>query len=258
MVGPLDLKADGHIHTRLCNHARGTMEQYIESALALGLQRITFLEHLEVNIRYDHRTWLRAEDLDIFFQTGKKLAQKYRHRILIKLGLEVGLNPRAMEAIRRRLSYYPCDTIGLSYHFYLHNGRHYNMVSQRHENLAALAEVGQDVVITDYLSGLAHGIQELPCSVVCHLDAVLRHFPHRRFNQNHQRQIEALLVLMKKRGTALEINTSGFAIGNEPYPSKRIVHSAIEAGIPLVAGSDAHRPEDVGRYFDRLPEWLQQ
>ena len=31
---------------------------------------------------------------------------------------------------------------------------------------------------------------------------------------------------------------------------------AVERGIPLSAGSDAHRPEDVGRYFDRLPAYL--
>ncbi len=255
---PVNLKADGHIHTRLCNHARGTMQQYVESALALGLHQITFLEHLEIGIHYDHRTWLRDEDFDVFFSEGKKLAEKYRDQILIKLGLEVGLNLQAMDAIRQRLIHYPWDTIGLSYHFYYHNGRHYNMVSRRHENLAALAEIGQDSVISDYFAGLIHGLQSLPCSVVCHLDAVLRHLPHRRFNQSHQLQIDALLALMKEKGTALEINTSGFAIRNQPYPCKRIIRSAIESGIPLVAGSDAHRPEDVGRFFDLLRQWLQQ
>ncbi len=255
---PVDLKADGHIHTRLCNHARGEMVEYVESAIALGLHQITFLEHLEVEIHYDHRTWLRDEDFDVFFGEGKRLAEKYSDRILIKLGLEVGLNPRAMDTINQQLLRYPWDTIGLSYHFYHHNGRHYNMVSRRHENLAALAEIGQDSVISDYFSVLIHGVRSLPCSVVCHLDAVLRHFPHRRFNRSHLLQIDTLLALMKEKGTALEINTSGFAIRDEPYPCKKIIRSAIESGLPLVAGSDAHRPKDVGRFFDRLPQWLQQ
>ncbi|MCK5323822.1 MAG: hypothetical protein KAJ45_06725, partial [Desulfobulbaceae bacterium] len=30
----------------------------------------------------------------------------------------------------------------------------------------------------------------------------------------------------------------------------------VELGIPLAPGSDAHRPEDVGRCFDRLPNLL--
>jgi len=254
----VNIKADGHIHTRLCNHARGTMQQYVESALALGLAQITFLEHLEVDIRYDHRTWLRDEDFDIFFREGKRLAKKYKDQILIKLGLEVGINLQAMDVIRQQLIGYPWDTIGLSYHFYPHNGRHYNMVSRRHENLAALAEIGQDSVMSDYFAGLIHGVRSLPCSVVCHLDAVLRHSPHRRLNRSHRLQIDTLLALMKEKGTALEINTSGFAIRNEPYPCKSIIRSAIESGIPLVAGSDAHRPEDVGRFFNRLPAWLQK
>ena len=232
--------------------------EYVESAIALGLHEITFLEHLEVDIRYDYRTWLRDEDFDVFFHQGKSLADKYRDQILIKLGLEVGINLQAMDVIRQHLIRYPWDTIGLSYHFYPHNNRHYNMVSRRHENLTALAEIGQDLVTSDYFAGLIHGVRSLPCSVVCHLDAVLRHLPHRRFNRSHQHQIETLLALMKKKGTALEINTSGFAIRNEPYPCKKIIRSAIESKIPLVAGSDAHRPEDVGRFFDRLPAWLQK
>ena len=252
----IDITADGHIHTRLCNHARGDLEDYVVSARNLGLRQITFLEHLEVDIHSDHRTWLRDEDFVEYFRVGKQLKEKYRDQITIKLGVEVGLNLSGISELKQQLARYPWDSIGLSFHFYSHNGRHYNMVSRRQENLLALAEVGIDLVIDDYLKGLIHGVQHLPCTKVCHLDAVLRHYPHLRFNTNHQQLIDELLLLMQNKGTALEVNTSGFSIRNEPYPCKRIVCRAIELGIPLVAGSDAHRPEQVGRFFDRLPYWL--
>ena len=39
---------DYHIHTLLCNHAQGSMESYIRSAINLGMSEICFLDHLTV------------------------------------------------------------------------------------------------------------------------------------------------------------------------------------------------------------------
>mgnify|MGYP001764866673 FL=1 len=70
--------------------------------------------------------------------------------------------------------------------------------------------------------------------------------------------IDILLSLVKDRRMCLEINTSGLPIRGEPFPSSPILRKAINLGIPLVAGSDAHRPEDVGRQFDRLEDYVRQ
>ena len=43
----IDLRTDGHVHTSLCNHASGTMEEYVKAAIGKGLEAIVFLEHLE-------------------------------------------------------------------------------------------------------------------------------------------------------------------------------------------------------------------
>ena len=232
------------------------MEAYVLAALEQGLRQITFLEHLEVDIHSDHRTWLRDKDFTTYFQTGKKLQQQYRGQLTIKLGVEAGLNLSAINELQSQLAKYPWDAIGLSYHFYPYNDRHYNMVSRRQENLRPLVECGIDRVLDTYFHGLISGLQQLPCSKICHLDAVLRHYPHLRFNTNHLQRIDELLLLMQEKTTALEINTSGFSIRNSPYPDIHIVRRAIDLGIPLVAGSDAHRPEQVGRFFKKLPDWL--
>lgn len=257
MLLPIDITADQHIHTCLCNHASGEMEEYVEFAVSRGLRQITFLEHLEVDIQCDQRTWLRTKDFHRYFRRGKQLAEEYKNRIEIKLGIEVGLNPQAMDTITKQLAKYPWETLGLSYHYFSWNGRHYNMVSRRKENLRPLGQAGVERVVSGYFSGLILGVQHLPCSMVCHLDAVLRHLPDRFFSETHWEMIERLLALIQSKKLSLEINTSGFALREEPYPCKRIIHRAMELEIPLVAGSDAHRPDQVGRYFDRLPQWLQ-
>ena len=60
------------------------------------------------------------------------------------------------------------------------------------------------------------------------------------------------LIALHETGTAFEINTAGLRkpIG-ELYPAMGFLSLARQAGIPLVIGSDAHAPEEVGEGFDR-------
>jgi histidinol-phosphatase (PHP family) len=96
----------------------------------------------------------------------------------------------------------------------------------------------------------------LDCDVLCHLDAVLRHLPGIRFNEEHRRLIGVLLDGMRAKGVALEINTSGFDYRGEAFPAPWIIAEALQRGITLRAGSDAHRPSEVGRHFEQLPGYL--
>ncbi len=256
MPAPLDPGSDGHIHTRLCNHAVGTMEEYVRAAVERGLHTMTFLEHLEVGIHSSPRTWLTDTDFEEYFREGARLKAVYGDRITIRLGVEAGFNPREPDRLRAALRRHPWEWIGLSYHFYLVGDRHCNLVSRRRENLDRLTGVGIDRVVTDYLDGLLAGLGIVRPDVLCHLDAVLRHHPDIRFNDSHHRQIDTLLATMAEQGVALEVNTSGYPIRNHPFPGPGIICRAMALRIPLVAGSDAHRPDDVARYFDRLPGYL--
>lgn len=254
---PIDLKTDSHIHTSLCNHASGSMEEYVRTAIVRGLRTIVFLEHLEAEIIYGERTWLTEADFILYLEEGERLRKKYVDRISIKLGVEVGHNPLAMNTLRDRLALHAWDQVGLSYHFFFTGSHHLNMVSRKRHNIEALAAVGADKVIAQYFSGLIQALHSFDnVTVLCHLDAVLRHFPDLRFSDAHREQIDQLLHLVRQKNIRLEINTSGYDLRNEPYPGRRIIRKAVQLGIPLTAGSDAHHPEQVGRYFDLLPAYL--
>lgn len=248
----IDLSGDHHIHTRLCNHARGEMEEYVQAAISKGLLSMTFLEHLECGICYDHRTWLTDKLFAEYFREGKRLQEKYAGRIGVRLGVEVGYNPAAVPQLREMLARYPFEHVGLSYHFYFDGNRHLNMVSRRQDNIDALAAIGTNRVLDEYFNGLIRACSELPCNKICHLDAGLRHLPELCFTKRHREQVEQLLVLMQKKMIALEVNTSGIELRSRPYPAEDIVNRANELKIPLIAGSDAHRPDQVGRYFVQL------
>ncbi len=253
----VDLTADKHIHTRLCRHAEGTMKDYVEAALRAGLRKITFLEHLEVNIHTRRQSWLTMDDFAEYFRRGRRLQKKYRSRIDIGLGVEAGYNSQAIESLQQSLARYPWDTIGLSYHFYPLGGLHYNMVGRNREHIAALKEKGLNKVAEDYFSGLIQALEYITCDTICHLDAVMRYVPAFQFTRSHLLLIDTLLQSMQAKGVALEVNTAGYTIRDHPHPCPQITKKAIRLSIPLVVGSDAHHPSQVGRYFDRLPDWFQ-
>ncbi len=254
---PVDLSIDGHIHTRLCNHATGEMEDYVKAAIGKGLRKIIFLEHLELDIQTPERIWLRPEDFEYYFAEGNRLRQHYRDSLEITLGMEVGLNPANLAGLDALVRSYPCEHVGLSYHFMFDGVQHLNMVSQRQENVIALAKLGVDKVLTSYFEGLQQGVATISnLKVVCHLDAVLRHYPNLEIKESHWLQIEALLDTMAAGNVALEINTSGFALPGEPYPKRELIRLAQQKNICCVAGSDAHCPQQVGRFFSKIPALL--
>jgi histidinol-phosphatase (PHP family) len=253
----LDLKTDGHVHSRLCHHAVGEMEEYVQAACDKGLERLIFLEHYEAGINYFETTWLTPADFEVYFATGRVLQQRYRGRLEIGLGVEVGYNPDRVDETITFLRRYPWDRIGLSFHFMAYEGRHLNLLSRKEENMAEFSRLGVAGVVSAYLEGLRVAVGQLPATVLCHLDAALRHHPEINFNAGHRQQMIAILETLAARGIALEINTSGFDHPRqEPYPAFWLIGQAVDLGVRLVAGSDAHRPQDVGRYFERLPQLL--
>ena len=252
----IDIKTDGHVHTRYCHHAVGEMDEYARAAIERGLDKIVFLEHFEAGINYFQPTWASKEDFKLFRKEGESLKEKYSGTLEIGLGVEVGYNPKCVKETIDFLDRYDWDRIGISYHFLHANGQHLNMVSSRKINLDTLEQIGIDKVIRTYYQDLNEAVELLPGTVLCHLDAVLRHYPGLRFTDEHNQIAKDLLLNVAEKKMALEVNTSGFKLRNEPFPALPLLKEAIRLGIPLAAGSDAHKPEDVGRYFDRLPELL--
>ena len=254
----IDVLCDNHVHTCLCHHATGTMEEYVLAAIKKGLRRLVFLEHMESGIEYFDTTWLSEQDFDAFFREGDRLRERYHGTLEIGLGVELGFNPICKDELLERIRKRTWDQIGISFHYYRHPDfpYHLNLVSRKKWNIEAISQAGCDQVLHQYFDTLIDAVHCLPGTLLCHLDAGLRYLPDLCFSQGHIDKIAALLDTVKAKGMHIEINTSGIALRGEPFPSARFVKMAINRRIPLVAGSDAHRPDDVGRYFDRLPDFL--
>ena len=231
------------------------MEEYVLSAIDKGLRELVFLEHMEAGVNYFETTWLTEDDFDRYFAEGERLRARYGDAIQISLGVEVGYSPTHKEELLKRLNSRTWDRIGISYHFmaHPHGGHDLNLVSRKEKNIRAIAKIGTEKVLNNYFTTLTEAVEFLPGTVLCHLDAALRYQPDISINkQDHLQQIQTLLKAVKANNMALEINTSGFAIRDTPFPAPFIIDEALALEIPLLPGSDAHRPEDIGRFFNRL------
>ncbi|MBU0481177.1 MAG: histidinol-phosphatase HisJ family protein [Proteobacteria bacterium] len=245
----INLKSDSHIHTSLCGHAFGTMEEFVRAGIAAGLTEMFFLEHLEIGINYFEKTWLSEEDFDEYFREGRRLREKFADRIRIGLGVEVGYNPDEKQAILNVLAARNFDRVAVSYHFMKAGDRHLNLVSRKHDNIEGLGRLGVAKVLTAYFETLQEAIGTVPAEMVCHLDAAMRYHPEIKLEASHHRQIEKILDLMAKKGVALEVNFSGCRMRGVVFPEPEIIRKAVKKGITLLAGSDAHVPEHVGQFI---------
>ncbi|PID75470.1 MAG: restriction endonuclease [Deltaproteobacteria bacterium] len=254
LVEPSDLFSDHHVHTFLCGHAQGSMEEYVLEAVKKGLRVITFLEHMEEGIVSRWPSWLSEEDFDYYFSEGRRLQQKYADKIRIRLGVECGYNSDSRDRLRQRLAAREWDEIGISCHFLLLPGEreHINLLSKREENLRRFAGLDCSELFRRYIANLSEAVTCLNGTVLCHLDAALRWVPGHRLNDRHYQEIDDLLALISARGMALEINTSGIAIRGEPFPNRQILGLAKKHDLRFVLSSDAHKPEDVGNHFSRF------
>lgn len=68
---------------------------------------------------------------------------------------------------------------------------------------------------------------------------------------------EPALRAMAEEGLFLDVNTAGLRkpVG-EVYPAPALLNRALELGIGVVLGSDAHRPEEVGFAFAKTQDLL--
>lgn len=231
------------------------MEEYVQAAIRMGLKKIVFLEHMEEGISYTSgKTWLSEKDFDYYFSEGERLRTEYKNTIEIGLGVECGYNPDSGDTLKKRLAGRHWDQVGISCHFLKIEGavHHLNLFSSKKENILSAMQIGAEKLLSRYFTTLIEAVRDLPGTMLCHLDGALRFLPGISLNESQYILIDELLQAVSKKAMAIEINSSGLAIRKEQFPNRRIVAMAKCYDIPFVLGSDAHKPDEVGRYFDRV------
>lgn len=233
---------DYHIHTKLCGHAEGEMEEYVQAARAQSLQEMGFSDHLPM-LKWAHPEYaMPFTALAEYIQHVHTLQRQYPD-IQIKLGIEADYYSSAEEqATRELLAQYPFDYVYGSVHFIegwaIDDPRHLAEWQQRDVN----------AVYVQYFTLLQQAIRSRIFDIIGHFDLVKK-FGHRP-TIDLSDLIESTVRCCKEQEVVVEINTAGLRKPvNEMYPSVHILRLLKDYAVPIVLGSDAHTPYDVARDF---------
>ena len=81
---------DYHLHTRLCGHASGELEEYLEQAVRLGIREVGFSDHLPLYFLPPGKTIpdyaMGEEELPLYVEMVQNCARKFPLRV--SLGIE--------------------------------------------------------------------------------------------------------------------------------------------------------------------------
>jgi histidinol-phosphatase (PHP family) len=225
---------DLHNHTTRCNHAEGSIDDYIERAIAERIDIFGFSDHAPMD--FDPRYRMGFEEMQVYEKDVKTARQKYAGQIDIRLGYEVDYLPDHMD---ERVLNADVDYLIGSVHFIDRWG------FDNPEFIGKYEGADIDAIWQDYFDLVEAMANEGKFDIVGHLDLikVFKYVPKTDVRLIARNAIDAI----KKADMVIEINAAGYRkpIG-EPYPGRELLEMAYERDIPITFGSDAHAPEQVG------------
>ncbi len=235
---------DYHLHTKLCKHAEGEMEEYVETAIENGITEICFSDHIPLPSGFDMEHRMSPGDMEGYIEKITILKRRYRE-ITILLGIEADYIEGYEEYLEGFFSTYPLDLVIMSIHF-IRKWPPGQWVFDFEYTKKTIRQKYKD-----YLNVMTKGIRTGLFDIVGHLDLIKRHrLPLLSTNQIEVKQV---LDAVSQQNMSIEVNLSGlWKPINDLYPSLDILEMVVAKGIPIVMSSDAHSPEYVGACFDEI------
>ncbi len=235
---------DYHLHTLFCNHAVGGMERYVQNAVDLGLREICFLDHLTIR-KTEPGLSMTPEEIPYYYYAVQMLKHNFKSKISVKAGLEIDFNPKHTDVYQDIVDTYAFDVIAASLHF--PNGL--DIVTHRSE--WRHGEMDTDEVYALYFEQLQKMLEYDYFDVICHFDLIKKF--GRKPIRSFEKECDHILQIIKEKDKTIEVNTSGYDHpARDIYPSIGILRKCYKQGISITMGSDAHRPANVGRHYERV------
>lgn len=236
---------DYHTHTALCGHASGRVIDYVKAAKNIGLSAIGVADHLPLLPEHRPGLTMRITDLPSYVAEVQGLKAEFPGYVL--LGVEADYRPHTVDAVSALLDEYPLDYVIGSVHFLE------DWAFDDPRFVSEYADKDIDEVWVQYLELLGDAADSGLFTIMGHLDLVKK-FGYRP-TRTLDKELDRLVARLARARVLVEINTAGLykPIG-EAYPDPDILRRLRLASVPITFGSDAHRPEEVGRDFQHATE----
>lgn len=242
---------DYHVHSEFSGDSKQDLREIFERAIELGLKEIAITDHLEYDIEGMTENWIL--DLDRYSKTILEFKDRYRDRLDIKLGVEVGIQPHTREYLEKKINEYPFDFVIASTH-----------AIERIDLAWGELQKGRtkEEYQRYYFETVLDNVKKYnEFNVYGHIDFVTRYGGEKYRGLDykvHSDIIDEILKTLISKGKGIEINTSGYRYKEDRfYPCKEIVRRYYELGGEiLTVGSDSHVKEHLTMDFGVVYEFL--
>jgi len=229
--------ADLHNHTALCNHATGTMDEYVARAIALGTRVFGFSDHAPMEFDAQYR--MSFAQMDEYESGVARVREKFAKDCEVLCGYEVDFIAQFPHLTDARVLSRDVDYLIGSVHFLGKFG------FDNPEYLGVWAKGDADAFWQEYFDSIEALANTRKFDILGHLDLIkiFKFMPKKDIKSIAKNAIKAI----KKADMVVELNTAGLRkpIG-EIYPSEELLEMVSDAGIAITFGSDAHSPEQIG------------
>lgn len=242
---------DCHVHSSFSGDSNMNCEDAINTAINMGLQGISFTDHLDFD--YPDYDDVFLIDFDQYSAAMDRLKKDYNDRIKVFKGIEVGIQPHVIDSTLEVINGYDFDIVIASVHVVdkldLHNGDFCKSKTQRESYTRYLEEVLQTVNSFENFD------------IIGHLDLIRRYgcYDNKSLSYaDYSDLIDAILKQIIKMGKGIEVNSSGFRYNlSSPMPDFSIIKRYKELGGEIICtSSDAHTAEHIAYKFDYLKEMI--
>ncbi len=251
---------DLHVHTHYSSDSSAVPAEMVEAALAKGLKRICFTDHMDIGL-YDNGRNLF--DPEARFKELNEVRALYKDRIEIGIGVELGLmadHPELHDRIAETAEKYPWDfRIGSTHAVFVGEPGAEKPYDPAYAPAWEWFQTTEEA-FSCYYETILKNVQQYDCyETVGHLDYMVRYLPdgfEPYVMEDYHDLIDEILRTIIAKGKALEVNTSSLHYPiRRTNPEKKIIDRYFAlGGARLTFGSDAHRPEHVGYGFETLME----
>jgi|TARA_B110000438_G_scaffold205279_1_gene196944 histidinol-phosphatase (PHP family) len=242
---------DCHMHTWMCGHAIGAPKTYVDRAAERGLSRICFTCHMPFDdLTFGGRRMrMREAELSAYIELVAEMREygaALGVDVLCGIEGEVFPNPAIQDAIGEILTLHPFDFVLGSVHHHMpayHDWFLNGGFETDDELITAYFETLRDAAATGLFHSMSHP------DVIRLYGTIRGEFDPLR----HESIIREAISAAVEADVCWEVNTSGRAKGPMiEHPDPIIRSWGQELGLKLTIGSDAHSPQSVGRFFDKV------
>ncbi|QEE15511.1 histidinol-phosphatase HisJ [Promethearchaeum syntrophicum] len=248
---------DYHVHTQLCNHARGNVEDYVKQAIKIDLGEIGVSDHFPMLLlpEESHDFAMGINEFPEYLDECKRAKNKYKDEITVKIASEVDFSPSSFSGYRKLVSPY-LETLD-----YIIGSIHIIKIPET-ETFAIDGPIanekfnlfGEDRIFIAYYNDLIRMVKNGSdfYNIVGHLDLPKKYGNFLGESEKIWKKIDVLLDLIKVKELVVEINHSGYykPVGIQ-YPDDKIIRELVKREIPIVLGSDSHYPKYLAFNFEK-------